>query len=198
MRVQKAVYVAALAKQRIVENRSALHVLADLNYLALNEKVAFPQLLHKLPIRQAFAQDRVVAAILRVPVVDALEPDGHIAVLQHPAFVGGQPHAVDDLQRRFHNALIAVAAVQQVFPRRVFHVFRAAVQRDGEHMAPSQTQPVARGLQQSQPSHVPAEVIHHAGGQIAAEHSDGLVEPFLHRRRFQRQRRIQQGAAQRH
>ena len=32
MRVQKAVHVATLAKQRIVENRPALHILADLNY----------------------------------------------------------------------------------------------------------------------------------------------------------------------
>lgn len=75
MRVQKAVHVAALAKQRIVENRPALHILADLNYLALDEKVTFPQLLHKLPIRQALTQNRMVAAILRVPVIDALEPD---------------------------------------------------------------------------------------------------------------------------
>ena len=140
----------------------------------------------------------MVAAVLRIPVIDAFEPDGHVAVLQHSAFVRSQAHAVDDLQRRFHNAFVAVAAVQQVFPRRVFHVFRAAVQRDGEHLAPCQPQPIARGLQQAQPGHAAAEVIHHAGGQIAAEHSDGLVEPLLHRRRFQRQRRIQQGAAQRH
>ena len=53
MRVQKAVHVAALAKQRIVENRPAFHILVDLNHLALDEKVAFPQLLHKLAIGKA-------------------------------------------------------------------------------------------------------------------------------------------------
>ena len=86
----------------------------------------------------------------------------------------------------------------QVFPRRVFHVFRAAVQRDGEYLAPRQPQPIARGFQQAESCHAAAQIVHHAGRKAAAEHGNRFVKPLLHRRRFQRQRRIQQGAAQRH
>ena len=136
--MDKALDVATLPNQRIIQHNGFLRIIAKAYHLGFHVQVGLAELLHKLCVRQAFANDCMVAAIRRITVVDATEMDGNVSVRQRFAFIAGQAHAVNDLQRQFYDTLIALAAIKQIFPDAIFQMSDADISADAENLSPAE------------------------------------------------------------
>ena len=77
----------------------------------------------------------MVAAVLGITIIEAFEKECSVSIRQGAEFVRREAHSINDLHRLLYNALVAVAAVQQIFPDAILQILDAGIDAHREYPA---------------------------------------------------------------